>query len=72
MEEKQLHEITSRLDRLARLVALTGSHGLTMTERIMLFYQAGFRPAEIAETLGTTANVVNVRLSELRKKGVLE
>jgi len=69
MEDKQVHEITERLDKLIRVVALSSTHGLTLTERISLLHQAGFRPKEIAEILGTTQNVVNVRLSEMRRRG---
>lgn len=70
MEEKQLREVTDRLDKLARIIALTSTQGLTTTERIYLLHKAGFSPKEIAETLGTSVNVVNVRLSEMRRKGV--
>jgi DNA-directed RNA polymerase specialized sigma24 family protein len=68
MEERQLNEITKRLDRLIRIVALSSTKGYTSTERIYLLSQAGFGPKEIAEMIGTTQNVVNVRLSEMRKR----
>jgi DNA-directed RNA polymerase specialized sigma24 family protein len=68
MEDKQLKEITQRLDKLARIIALTNTQDLTMTERIHLLNNVGFSPTEIANILGTSANVVNVRLSEMRKK----
>jgi DNA-binding CsgD family transcriptional regulator len=69
MEEKQFRETITRLDKLIRIVALTGTKGLTSTEKILLLSQAGLAPKEIAEIIGTTQNVVNVRLSEMRKKG---
>jgi DNA-directed RNA polymerase specialized sigma24 family protein len=68
MESKQFNEITSRLDKLIRIVALSSTQGLTQTEKILLLNQAGFTPTEIAEIIGTTSNVVNVRLSEMRKR----
>ncbi len=68
MDEKQLREITDRLDKIMRLVALSNTSGLTTTERIRGLAKCGFRPIEIAEILGTTTNVVNVRLSEMRKE----
>jgi DNA-directed RNA polymerase specialized sigma24 family protein len=49
-------------------VALSSTRGLTLTEKIYLLHQAKFAPKEIAEILGTTSNVVNVRLSEMRKR----
>jgi predicted transcriptional regulator len=59
--------IIERLDRLIRIIALTSMKNLTSTEKIGILSQAGFAPKEIAELLGTSQNVVNVRLSELRK-----
>jgi len=70
MEDKQFKEITERLDRLIRIVALSSTQGLTLTEKISLLHQARFAPKEIADILATTQNVVNVRLSEMRKRGV--
>ncbi len=67
MEEKQCKEIVDRLDKLIRIVALTGLKDLTSTQKIGLLNQVGFGPKEIADILGTNQNVVNVRLSEMRK-----
>jgi len=64
-----MKKITERLDKLIRIVALTSFSGLTMTEKIKILAQCGFKPVEIAELLGTTSNVVSVRLSEMKKKG---
>ena len=69
VEDKQFKEITTKLDRLIRIVALSSTKGLTSTEKISLLHQAGFAPKEIADILATTQNVVNVRLSEMRKGG---
>jgi hypothetical protein len=63
-----LCEIIDKLDKLTRVVALSSTRGLTMTERISILAKCGFRPIEIAGIVGTTSNVVNVRLSQLRKK----
>jgi DNA-directed RNA polymerase specialized sigma24 family protein len=68
VEEQQFNEITERLDKLIRIVALLGTKDLTSTEKIYLLNQAGLAPKEIAEIVGTTQNVVNVRLSERRKR----
>jgi len=67
MEEKQINEITKRLDKLIRIIALSSTRDLTLTEKIYLLHQASFTPKEIADILGTTSNVINVRLSEMRK-----
>ena len=68
MEEKQFNELIKRLDKLVRIVALSSTKGYTSTEKISLLSQAGFGPKEIADIIGTTQNVVNVRLSEIRKR----
>lgn len=68
MEEERFNEIAKRLDKLIRIVALSSTKGYTSTERISLLSQAGFGPKEIAEMIGTSQNVVNVRLSEMRKR----
>ena len=70
MDEKQFNEIVKRLDSLIRVVAISNMRDLTSTAKIALLNQAGFAPKEIADILGTTQNVVNVRLSEMRKKEV--
>jgi DNA-directed RNA polymerase specialized sigma24 family protein len=70
MNDKQFEEIRDRLDKLIRIVALTSTKGLTSTDSIFLLHQAGFAPTDIADILGTTPNVVSVRLSEMRKRGL--
>jgi DNA-directed RNA polymerase specialized sigma24 family protein len=67
LNEQSSKEITERLDKLIRIVALTNMKDLTSTQKISLLSQAGFSPKEIAEMIGTSQNVVNVRLSEMRK-----
>ena len=71
-------EINKRLDQLiklhvqsVKLSALTLTKDLTLTDSIYRLYKAGFGPTDIADILGTTPNMVNVRLSEMRKRGRL-
>jgi hypothetical protein len=61
-------DISAKLDILIKLqgAALTASMGSTK-EKIMFLAQAGLRPTLIADILGTTANHVNVALSQGRK-----
>jgi DNA-binding CsgD family transcriptional regulator len=68
MEDKQFREIMDKLDKLTRVVALSTTQGLTSTEKIQMLHRAGFAPSEIADIIGTTPNVVNVRLSEMRRR----
>lgn len=67
MNETDSKEIIERLDKLIRIVALTGMKELTSTQKIALLSHAGFHPKEIADIIGTSQNVVNVRLSEMRR-----
>ena len=68
MEAKQFDQLMQKLDGLIRIVALSSMRDFTSTEKIALLNRAGFSPKEIAEIIGTTQNVVNVRLSEMRKR----
>jgi len=67
MKETDSKEIIERLDKLIRIVALTGMKEHTSTQKIALLSHAGFGPKEIADLVGTSQNVVNVRLSEMRR-----
>jgi len=69
VEAKQFDQLMRKLDTVIRIVALSSMRNLTSTEKIALLSHAGLAPKEIAEIIGTTQNVVNVRLSELRKRG---
>jgi len=71
LDEKQFDAIITRLDQLIRITALSNTKDLTSTDKISLLSQAGFGPKEIAELIGTSQNVVNVRLSQLRKRDKL-
>jgi len=61
-------DISAKLDILIKLqaAALTSQMGSTK-DKILFLAQAGLRPTLIAEILGTTANHVNVALSQGRK-----
>ena len=72
VSEGLLRTIDKRLEQLVKLSALNFGKELTLTERIILLYKAGFGPTEIADILGTNTNVVNVRVSEARKRGEIK
>ncbi len=50
-----------------KLVVLVAMENMPFKRQVWLMSKAGFQPTEIAELLGTTANSVNVRLSEMRR-----
>jgi hypothetical protein len=61
-------DISEKLDILIKLQAaeLTVSMG-SVKEKILFLSKAGLRPTLIADIIGTTANHVNVTLSNVRK-----
>lgn len=68
MDEKTIQILSTKLDTVIKLLALGMTQGKSQKEQIWLMSSAGFRPKEIAETLGTTPNAVRVILFNLRKQ----
>ena len=69
MPEDLGKEILSRLDVLARLLALPVLEGKTKREQMALLAKTGMQPKEIAEFIGTTSQSVRTELSFIRKRG---
>lgn len=57
-----------KLDKILRVLAVLATKGMKQREQISLLNQAGMRPKDIAELLGTSSNTVRVELVALRKK----
>jgi DNA-directed RNA polymerase specialized sigma24 family protein len=68
MTDDQFDAISRNLDILVRLSALSFVAERPQKDQIMMLSNAGFRPKEIADICGTTANTVRVALSTMRKK----
>jgi len=69
LEQKQFEEIKEKIDLIIRLLALNlVKDAETQKDKIIALRNLGFKPAEIAEILGTTANTVRVTLSKIRRK----
>ena len=68
MDEKFVQVLTEKLDTIIKLMVLGMTEGKNQSEQVMLLSTAGFKPKEIAKTLGTTANTVRVALSNLKKE----
>jgi hypothetical protein len=61
-------DIAAKLDILIKLQAAALTAPMASTkEKILFLAQVGLRPTLIADILGTTANHVNVALSQGRK-----
>jgi len=58
--------LTAFESKLVKLLAQHLVHERQQSDQIDLLARAGFKPSEIADLLGTTANTVNVRLSTQR------
>ncbi|WXG46771.1 MAG: hypothetical protein WED05_08970 [Candidatus Atabeyarchaeum deiterrae] len=67
--DPQLSEIALRLDTLIRLSALNIIKDMkSQKKQIEVLFDAGLGPSQIATTIGTTTNTVNVTLSMIRKQ----
>lgn len=68
MDEKQFQWIANKLDLIVRLLALNIVRELkSQKEKILALSSLDIGPTDIAQFLGTTANTVNVALSQARK-----
>jgi DNA-directed RNA polymerase specialized sigma24 family protein len=59
--------ILTQLDQIRRILAVVATKGLKQREQITLLNQAGLKPKDIAELLGTSSNTVRVELVALKK-----
>jgi len=59
--------ILDKMDKILRVLAALATKGMKRREQISLLDQAGLRPKDIAEVLGTSSNTVRVELVALRK-----
>jgi len=67
--DKLLAEISEKLDKVLRLLALDVVKGYERElEKIDLLDSIGFRPIEIAKFLNKSQDNVNNRLNEIRKR----
>lgn len=66
MSDAQAH-ILAELRRITRLLVLMATEGKIQKDQIAMLSRVGFKPREIAELVGTTANTVNVALSAMRR-----
>jgi hypothetical protein len=63
-----LQEINRKLDTLIRLVAYQTVGEMKLTQGAPILRRIGLTASEIAAIYDSTANAVNVRLAEARKK----
>jgi len=69
--DKLLAEISEKLDKMLRLLAIDAVKGITKEqEKIELLDSLGFRPIEIAKLLNKSPDNINVQLNIIRKKKV--
>jgi len=70
MKEPGLEEVVRSLDRIGRILSgllLKDIEGAEQKHKIKRLKQCGFDNTEIAKTLGTTPNSVNVAVHSLKK-----
>lgn len=69
MDEKQFQELKGKLNMIAKLLTLSMVKDMkSQKDQIIALSSYGFKPSEVAELLGTTANTVSVTLSKVKKK----
>lgn len=69
--DKLLAEISEKLDKMLRLLAVQAVEGIAIEQKkIELLDSLDFRPIEIAKLLNKSPDNVNVQLNILRKKKV--
>lgn len=65
--------LSQKLDTLIRLQAHVATAALpSQNDKVLFLARVGLGAADIADILGTTANTVNVALSNARRKGTLK
>ncbi|HVC00478.1 MAG TPA: helix-turn-helix domain-containing protein [Candidatus Dormibacteraeota bacterium] len=60
--------ILDKMDKILRLLAVLATKDMKQREQIALLDQAGLRPKDIADPLGTSGNTVRVELGAIRKR----
>lgn len=71
MESKQLNDIATTLDRIAKIAAgmlLRDIEAKDQIHKIARLKQCGFSNTEIARMLNTTTNTINVAVHSLKSK----
>ncbi len=68
IDSAQLRELTTRMDAIIKMLALSLPKGLTQAEKVVLLSDAGFQPRDIASILGTTSNTVSVTLIKIKRE----
>jgi hypothetical protein len=67
--EDLLNEISSKLDKILRLLTIDIAKGIEKEQdKTELLDSLGFRPVEIAKLLNKSQDNINVQLSKIRKK----
>ncbi len=69
MSEETERLILDRVEKILRILAASATTGMKQRDQIVLLNQAGLKPKDIADLLGTSSNTVRVELVAIRKAG---
>jgi len=69
MDNPSYDDLLKELRRITKLLTLIATKDQKQKDQIRILDSLKFQPKEIAELLGTTANVVRVSLHSIRKQG---
>lgn len=67
MDDKQLEEITGRLDTIVRLLSLNLVKEGTLQEQVTNLRTVGLAPSQIARLLGKPLNLITAYFSKIKK-----
>ena len=68
MNEKQNDQLLNELRIIRNLLSEVATLGKSPTEKMVVLYNAGLEPMEIANLINTTANTVRVTLAKQKSK----
>jgi DNA-directed RNA polymerase specialized sigma24 family protein len=61
------HGVLTELRRQTRLLAVLATKDMKQKDQVLFLSDMGFKPKEVAELVGTTANTVSVTLARFKK-----
>ncbi len=70
MESKESNPVDEKIQLLVRLTAANLVKEKSISEASEILNRMGMKPKEIAVVLGTTSNVISVRLHERKRKNM--
>jgi len=68
MDDKQFQVLSTKLDSIIKLLAMSATSGKTLRDQVRLLSSFGFQPKQIADILGKTSGHIRVILYDIKKQ----